>query len=774
MLYSFDVFDTLITRTTATPQGIFALMQSKLLRDSRYAGISDYIRENFFRLRINAEELARLHYQKNEIEDITLGHIYEAMGTTGCLLAEEQVLLAALERETECANVIGIQENIEKVKSLLAANQQVVFISDMYLDEITIRAMLAAVDPIFKAVPLYVSSEHRQGKYSCNLYKLVRDREKGGGEYENWLHCGDNPHSDAVAASTLSISTHPFAYEQLMPIEKEKLSTNETDCGAQLCIGAARNVRLRYRLSGPSAIGCTVAGPILFPYVQWILEMSQRRGIKRLYFIARDGFLLKKIADILIEKCKLAISTHYIYGSRKVWRMPSYDGKKGSLRRLLSWSYPRRITSFNKLAEALQISYEELMNFLPDGCRKVTGEIPYPALCACVMRLENNPAFRRFFYQAQQQDKELVQQYLRQELDLSDDDFAFVDLGGGGLTQGCLAGIMKAFYAKPIQTFFFKMDRINLMQNCLYYNFLPSKLKNNLVIEMICRASHGQTDGYREEAGKIVPVLKEDEGAAIFAHGYESYVDGIEKFTNAYTEIMKRYDIPVRLELVLQYMNYIMLSPDQEILDFFADMPNSVTGREQQTIGFAPKLTKKDIRDMYLLDAHEAFERRYHGTDLEYSKLRCSESEKKKIAFYQRNRQQVAVRFERLMKRKLIAESQREVRLKEFPYPIFGNRLVIYGAGRFGGRIYDYIKKAGCDVVQWLDKDYELLSKQKVPVSGTIHSLGEEPYDAIIIAVLSENLAEDIKLELLAMNVAAEKIIYLVEAVEYNSYLDVE
>lgn len=33
MIYSFDVFDTLITRRTAVPEGIFAIMQSDLGRE---------------------------------------------------------------------------------------------------------------------------------------------------------------------------------------------------------------------------------------------------------------------------------------------------------------------------------------------------------------------------------------------------------------------------------------------------------------------------------------------------------------------------------------------------------------------------------------------------------------------------------------------------------------------------------------------------------------------------------------------------------------------
>lgn len=47
-MYSFDVFDTLITRTTALPNGIFALMQSRMAQERALHGLDDYVIDNFF------------------------------------------------------------------------------------------------------------------------------------------------------------------------------------------------------------------------------------------------------------------------------------------------------------------------------------------------------------------------------------------------------------------------------------------------------------------------------------------------------------------------------------------------------------------------------------------------------------------------------------------------------------------------------------------------------------------------------------------------------
>lgn len=54
-MYSFDIFDTLITRRTAAPKGIFMLMQGIMRKTGGYP---PFLTENFYELRVGAEELA--------------------------------------------------------------------------------------------------------------------------------------------------------------------------------------------------------------------------------------------------------------------------------------------------------------------------------------------------------------------------------------------------------------------------------------------------------------------------------------------------------------------------------------------------------------------------------------------------------------------------------------------------------------------------------------------------------------------------------------------
>ena len=67
-----------------------------------------------------------------------------------------------------------------------------------------------------------------------------------------------------------------------------------------------------------------IVGPVMYSYVEWVLDEALRRGLSRLYFLARDGYLLKEIAKRIIEKRSLPIDARYFYCSRQSLRMPSY------------------------------------------------------------------------------------------------------------------------------------------------------------------------------------------------------------------------------------------------------------------------------------------------------------------------------------------------------------------------------------------------------------------------------------------------------------------
>lgn len=775
-MYSFDVFDTLITRTTAEPQGIFLLMKDQMGKEKERHGIEDYIIDNFFELRIHSEELARKSNSFHKKEEVTLYEIYRAMALCGCLDEEQIEYLCRLEQETEIANAVGLKKNINRVKSLLAQGERVVLISDMYMSEQIIRKMLVQVDPVFSDMPLYVSSEYCKRKTTRNLYRKVQEIEKVS--YEDWTHIGDNIHQDMENPYWMGIKVEQALRMELSEFEKRMLNICREDEKIQLVIGTALQIEREYvEQRGGSEfkenekwdayhIGCRYAGPVLYSYAEWIVDQAIKKNITRLYFIARDGYLLKKIVDVILEVQRVDIQTKYIYGSRKAWRMPSLSEEHYNLYQLILWSHTFRVKILDELAEILHISLEELYQYLPGTYAKnkddksiTDQEIEYIA-----QKLSSDEKFKNFHLQKLAAERELVLEYMRQEVDVEDSHFAFVDVAGGGLTQGCLRELLKSRYEKPIHTFFFKIDRVNLIENSITDTYVPSFFENSIVIEMLCRAPHGQTKMYKRKNGKMIPVLEETETQSLINHGFYDYEKGIIAFSKRMSERSGRSNRNIgSVRNTLMYVHHIAQEPSKDILEYFASMPSNESGREKETIEYAPRLTRHDIKEIFLKRTSEPVAFFYKGTNLNYSIMRATEEEKAFIEQCKREHGSIrGIMYRQETERKQKEQRSRYGKTAFYPIRLLEEKMIVYGAGKFGQELYIRLKEdKEHEVILWVDKMASAYQQKGIKEVQSVSEIRQFPDTQIIIAVMAEEVAQKIRKELMQMGVKEKRIMWI-------------
>lgn len=760
MVFSFDVFDTLITRSTATPEGIFAIMQERL---QNYSDISGFVRNHFFGLRIGAEQVARNTYCKNGVEDVILDQIYHVLISGHKITEEEAAVLQDLERQTEMDHVCGIPENIAYVKKLLADGERVILISDMYLDAETIRRMLVKADDIFQNIPLYVSSEgERKNKYSGNLFRYVKEQEEL--KYEEWRHYGDNEHSDYHVPKGLGISCELYQRAELLEIEKAYLRNCEGDAGKQLMAGCAKLARIGQKRDA-YVLGCSIGGVMLYPYVKWLLEDAVKRGIRRLYFIARDGYILKEMAEELVRSRGLQLVIKYIYGSRKAWRIPDSENLESEIWEIYTRSFQDRICNVSDLAEFLQISDEELKKYLPDrlwdgkrwGVADVRGVLTY---------LLQMPEFAEVLKKVYARKRRLLVTYLQQEMDTTDEGFAFVDLAGSGYTQECLAKVMGQFYSGTIKNYFYRMDCVKEAE-CDYFVFYPMFVPYFTILEMMCRAPHEQTIGYAQgEDGKVVPFFAKVDGEAIVCHGVEDFIQGAVRFAKIYDmELTKHPFLENELYYVGRCLEYIYHTPDEMVLNYFADIPNMLTGRETYPVPFAPKLSDRDIREIYWYRESEAAEYYYKGSDLPYSIKRCTDRQKQKIAEYMKYHDswygKACRKVHKIFCRKAAAKM---ICFHDY----IACNIAIYGAGKLGQQFYRQItgrekvqgNRYHSQVVLWVDQNYEKYQKEGLPVSSP-EDAARIDYEQIIIAVAKKEIADSVREMLVEKGVQMRKIIWI-------------
>lgn len=765
MVYSFDIFDTLIARSTATPQGIFAIMR-RLLQERE--GIDSFVKNNFYELRIGAEQVARNTYCKNGVEDVVLEQIYHVLVSENRISEQEAAFLQALERQTEIDNAHGIEENISRVKRLLEGGERVLLISDMYLDADTIRRMLVKADGVFRDIPLYVSSEgKRKNKHSGNLFRYIKEQE--GLQYENWRHFGDNVHSDFRVPRNLGISCELYKREELLDIEKAYLEQNPNDARRQLMIGCARLARGQGKGTA-YGLGCGVGGAMLYPYVKWLLEDAEKRGIKRLYFIARDGYILKEMAEELVKGKGLDIAIKYIYGSRKAWRIPGDENLESEIMDIYARSFQDRIFQAADLADCLQVSEEELRKYMPDRLcddRKRWRVSNVDAILRYLLRLPDFTALLREVYAEK---RKLLIAYLQQEIDTSDDNFAFVDLAGSGYTQECLAKVMKEFYSGTIKNYFYRMDCAKGGE-CEYIVFYPMFVPYFTLLEMMCRAPHEQTIGYGEgRDGNVAPVFARVDGEAIIRHGVGDFIRGTVQFGKIYHGVLTAYpSLDIGLGHIDKYLEYIYHSPDEALLNYFGDIPNMLTGRERQTVSFAPRLSDQEIKNIYWHREGEAAECYYKGSDLPYSRKRCTDKQKRKIEWYIKYHDSWYGKACRKIHRAISREAPAK---RVCAHDYAADTIAIYGAGKLGRQFYRQItgkeKVQGAryhsQVVLWLDQNFEECQKEGLPVSNPKEA-AKKDYEQLIIAVAKKEVADGIREMLVQQGVDRHKILWVKELI---------
>ena len=57
-------------------------------------------------------------------------------------------------------------------------------------------------------------------------------------------------------------------------------------------------------------------------FTQWALGRALAAGVRRLYFLSRDGWYPFQLGEALCRGWDLPIECRYLYGSRRAWRLP--------------------------------------------------------------------------------------------------------------------------------------------------------------------------------------------------------------------------------------------------------------------------------------------------------------------------------------------------------------------------------------------------------------------------------------------------------------------
>lgn len=432
---SFDVFDTLLQRKTWIPSDVIALTAHKAQTEF---GI---VAEEF----ISARREAKKHSNKLEVP---LTERYEIIGKLLKLDTTTAEQLYDFEIEIEKGLLEARKVGKLAFEYAQSKGKRVVIASDTYFTEEQVRDFLAEAG-IFPD-EFYASSTYDQTKETGGLYKVLIDREKG-----KLLHIGDNykaditnAHANQVNASWV-ISNH----------DQFKASTPQF-LRSKGPYGSIKNGLIQRNITGypsitngagytsgkPYNLGYSIVGDMMLAFAAWIIEKAKIDGVTTLFFLARDGEIVKKAADMLLEHTPgNTIKTKYLLASRRSTRVASLRSKediinevnqvvgeysknpnKSSLDQYLSLRFGLRVDLLNELG------IENLCTTITSAEKDDAPKLLHSWLTSEVLinHILDNASEERALYSEYLDASEFLQ---------SDSPIGLVDIGHNGSLQASLA-----------------------------------------------------------------------------------------------------------------------------------------------------------------------------------------------------------------------------------------------------------------------------------------------------------------------------------------------
>lgn len=543
LLHSFDVFDTLITRCLWRPEDLFLLLGARLAE----AGLIRPEAAEFARARAAAEATLRA---RPGVEEVTLLAIHRALAPRFGWNEAAAAIAAAIEVATEEDAIRPITQNAAKLAQLQQSGEAVALLSDTYLGRAELLRLLRRGGIAVPADRVFASAEHLASKRSGRLFAFAGAAL--GVAPRHIAHRGDHPLADLAVPRRLGLvaerceAAQPTRHEAAL----HAAGAAHPPLLRSLLAGSARAARLSADPADAHArtlwqVGAGVAGPLLAGFVLWTLQEAQKRRAGCVHFVARDGQILLRIAELLRPRLDADIACRYLLGSRQAWHLPTLERLDDAA---LAW-LTRDAARESVAAVLARAELDPRILAAPLArhglAEAVHGDRPAPP--ARLAALLTDPEVAPLVLQAAAQRRDAALGYLAQEGLLGAADVLMVDLGWHGRLQQSLQtllGLGAARAAPRLAGLYLALrSRPDGIAPEASGSFLtaPGALGalNPVLLELFCAADHGTVRGYRRRAdGGFEAELAAARDERVIAWGLDALQGGVLAFAQELSRAM--------------------------------------------------------------------------------------------------------------------------------------------------------------------------------------------------------------------------------------------
>lgn len=318
-------------------------------------------------------------------------------------------------------------------------------------------------------------------------------------------------------------------------------------------------------------------GPIMYEYTAWVLREAQREGFQSLYFLARDAYLLYRIALKICEKENIPIKCKYFYCSRTALRMPSYHLIGDEMYDLLLvyslYATPCSVLErggFNE--EERKKVYAEIC--ITDENRKLDSE----AFEDFTAKLRKSAVYREIVLEKSKKSYRMAIGYFQQEGLFEEETVALVDSGWTGSMQRTIRQLLESKgYRGKVYGFYFGMyclqkEERDGVYRCFYFDAKTGAgrkaLFNNNLFECMLSTDYGMTIGYEEREGKIVPIQKEGLSEEM-TQLVRCQTEGALSYAEERLQKDKHYSLTKSFRSVERLLKHCVVYPTREEAELF-------------------------------------------------------------------------------------------------------------------------------------------------------------------------------------------------------------
>lgn len=441
-IIAFDIFDTLLIRPLLHPDHTKQIIARQLSTEEA----SEYLSK-----RPAAEQSARHRVGR----DISIDDIYNELQQHYQIEHSVAKKLRELEERVELASVSARPDMLELFEFAKKTGKKIVIVSDMFLSLNTITHMLES-NGYSGWDKIYLSSHEGKRKDTGELYELLlAEYGVSGNEV---VMIGDNERSDIqlpndrfnihtihlVRATDLALHTPEYT---ALAKQAYKLGLNEeltfgTVIKKNLSqIGNFSPEKVKLFSSNPYQIGYNLAGPLLTAFSEWLRGHASQAKIDDLYFLAREGKIIKEVYDLWCDGIQFSPKSHYLILSRRAVNVPNIKTLDDVLNIAKSTFFANTLEMFLRERYGLALSEETLSSLYISGLWSKGNLVEIQNEDISEIRPLLEYLLPDILSEAHNEKQGLLQ-YLQQEGFLTSDHKTVVDVGYSGTIQKSLINIL--------------------------------------------------------------------------------------------------------------------------------------------------------------------------------------------------------------------------------------------------------------------------------------------------------------------------------------------